>query len=212
MKARADTSIQREPRTVDDAGPGPTRIARRTGAGVVRVAVAHRDPVARATLRQALQDGAGIIVVGEAATGEEVAALATHLRPAVVVVDVGLPGTGCVVATQRARGACGAAVVVLASADPDPRVLAALRAGAAGVMRTDSAPSDLIRALTLLGRGCPLPRRRPRRARHTSEETVQSPKVIEIKRGSAHTAPIALRAVAASRVRRDGGQRWNSAT
>lgn len=101
---------------------------------------------------------------------------------------------------------------VNATAVTDRAGITVPRAGAAAIMRTDSAPSDLIRALTLLGRGCPLPRRRPRRARHTSEETVQSPKVIEIKRGSAHTAPIALRAVAASRVRRDGGQRWNSAT
>jgi DNA-binding NarL/FixJ family response regulator len=209
MKAIADTSTAH--RAVD-ARPGSTRIARRTGAGVIRVAVAHCDPVARAALREALQNGAGIAVVGEAATGEEVAALATHLRPDVVVVDVALPGEDCVVATHRACGTCGAAVILLTGNEPDPRVLTALRAGAAGVMRTDSAPSDLIRALTLLGRGRPLRPRRPRRVRHTSEEAVQSPNVIEIRRGSAHGAPITPLRIAAARVRNDGGRRWNSGT
>jgi DNA-binding NarL/FixJ family response regulator len=212
MNASADTST-RTAHCVVDAGPGSPRIARRTAAGVIRVAVAHGDPVARAALREALQADAGIAVVGEAATGEEVAALATHLRPDVVVVDVGLPGEDCVVATHRAGRACGAAVILLAGDAPDPRVLTALRIGAAGVMRADSPPSDLIRALTLLGRGRPLRPRRPRRARHTPEEVMQSPKVIEIRRGSAHAPPIApLLRIAAARVGDDGGRRWNSGT
>ena len=202
MRASADTST----------GAGHRAGGRLPRAGVLRVTVAHRDPVARAELREALQEGIGIAVVGEAATGEEVVALATHLRPDVVVVDVGLPGAGCVVATERARGACGAGVILLSGDDPDPRVLAALRAGAAGVMRTDSTPSDLIRALTLLGRGHALRPRRIRRGRHTPEEAVLSPKVVEIRRGSAHAAPITPLRVAAARVRHDGGQRWNSAT
>jgi DNA-binding NarL/FixJ family response regulator len=213
MTARTDTSSRAALRAADHAVSGPGRIARRAAAAIVRVAVAHRDPVVRAALREALGDDAGLAVVGEAATGEEVAALAAHLSPDVVMVDVRIPGTGCVAATQDARGACGAAVVLLAGDDPDPRVLAALRAGAAGVMSTESTPSDLIRALTLLGRGRPLRPRHARRRNHIREEPMQTPKVVELRRGSAHTAPIALSpAATASRVRHDGGRRWNSGT
>ena len=201
------------PRQLPEAASGRHRIAACARAGIVRVAVAHRDPVARALLRETLHAGAGIAVIGEAATGEEAVALATHLRPDVVLMDVRLPGAGCVDATRRTRAASGAAVMLLSSDDPDPRVLAALRAGAAGVMRTDSAPSDLIRALTLLGRGRPLRPRRTLRGRHPREGTMQLPTVIEIRRGSAHGATVApLAAAAASNVRHDGGPRWNSGT
>jgi hypothetical protein len=42
---------------------------------------------------------------------------------------------------------------------------------------------------------------------------MQSPKVIEIRRGSAHGAAIApIAAAAAWSVRHDEGQRWNSAS
>ena len=115
-----------------------TPTARRNPGAVVRVALAHRDPVARAALRAVLRDDPDIAVVGEAATSEEVAALATQLRPDVIAMDVALPGTGCVVATRRARRVCGVAVMLLSGDDPDPRVLAALQAGATGVMRPES--------------------------------------------------------------------------
>jgi DNA-binding NarL/FixJ family response regulator len=180
---------------------------------LLRVAVAHGSPAARAALRAGLDDETGITVIGEAATGEEAVHVARWLRPDVVVMDVGLPGPGCVAATRRARAASGAAVLLLCGDEPDPRVLAALRAGAGAVMRTDSAPSDLIRALTLLGGGRPLRPRRRRRGRQSWEETMQSPKVIEIRRGSAHgrtVAPLALAAGPSTRLAR--GLRWNSGT
>jgi DNA-binding NarL/FixJ family response regulator len=181
-----------------------TPTALRNPGAVVRVALAHRDPVARAALRAVLRDDPDIAVVGEAATSEEVAALATQLRPDVIAMDVALPGTGCVVATRRARRVCGVAVMLLSGDDPDPRVLAALQAGATGVMRPESAPSDLIRALTLIGRGRPL---RPRRAppvRRAPKEMMNATKVVAIRGDSAHAAGLAPARVArASRVRHD---------
>lgn len=201
------------PRRVAAGAPAPLGIAGRTRPGVIGVAVAHGDPLVRAAFREALDDAAGIAVVGEAATADEAVALATHLRPDVVVVDVRLPGTGCVDATRRTRAACRTAVMLLSGDEPDPRLLDALRAGAGGVMRTDSAPSDLIRALTLLGRGRPLRPRRRRHGRHTPEDTMQLPNVIEIRRGSAHAMTVAPAAAAVAsshgHIRRP---RWNSGT
>ncbi len=95
------------PRHTLEGASGRLRIAEGSRAGVVPVAVAHRDPGAR-----------------------------------------------CVEATRGTRTASAAVVMLVSPDDPDPRLLAALRAGAAGVMRTDSAPSDLIRALNVIGRGC----------------------------------------------------------
>ncbi len=195
-------------RTSDVPSRVPQSGRRARGAGA-RVAIAHRSPAARALLRKALHDGAGVTVVGEAATGEEAVAVAVHLRPDVVAIDVDLPGVGCVVATSQARALSSAAVLLLSAGGPDPRILAALRAGAAGVVRSDSAPSDIALALARLGRGRSMrPRRRRRRC--PSEKAMQSPNVVELRRGSAHGTPVVPVAPAASNPHPTGGHRWNS--
>ena len=213
MRPSVNASTAAGLRIAHDAGDGPLGIVGCTRARVLRVAVAHRSPAVRATLRAGLEGGPGIAVVGEAATGDEAVLLATRFRPDVVVLDVGVPGLGCADATRRTRATSGAEVLLLCGDEPDPRVLAALRAGAVGVVRTDSALFDLIHALTHLGRGRPLRPRRRRRGRDSREETMQLPKVIEIRRGSAHGRTVApLAATAASSPRDDGGRRWNSGT
>src|SRR5690349_788564 len=153
MNESADALISPLPRHASDAALPAPRGGRRPRMPGIRVAIAHGSPVGRALLREALHDGAGIVVVGEASTGEEAVAAAVHSRPAVVAIDVDLPGAGCVVATSQACAVSSAAVLLLSADGPDPRVLAALRAGAAGVVRRDSTPSDLALALARLARG-----------------------------------------------------------
>jgi hypothetical protein len=72
---------------------------------------------------------------------------------------------------------------------------------APGVLLGRTNPSNLVRAVTVLGRGRPLRPRRFLRERHIQEEAMLTPKVIEMRRGSAHAAP-ALNATAATRRRR----------
>jgi len=210
MNESAAAPVWSIPLNADEVVSPRPRGGRRTGAGAVRIAIAHRSPVARALLREALHDGTDIVVVGEAATGEEAVAVAAHLGPDVVAMDVDLPGVGCVVATTQARSVSSAAVVLLSAHRPDPRVFAALRAGAAGVVRGDSAPSDLALALARFGRRRPSRPRAGLRGPCLSEKAMQRPKVVELRRGSAHGAPVAPLALAASNPHRFGGQRWNS--
>jgi DNA-binding NarL/FixJ family response regulator len=68
----------------------------------------------RAMLRDALDDGSALCVVGEAADGDDTVRLADALQPEVVLLDIGMPGPGPaeVVASVRAV-APGAAIVVL---------------------------------------------------------------------------------------------------
>jgi DNA-binding NarL/FixJ family response regulator len=172
----------------------------RTTAGTIRVAIAHGQPSLRTRLRISLESAAGIAVVAETASGDETVAVARRARPDVVLMDVHLPGLDCVEATRHLRTA-GTAVMLVASGETDHRVLAALRAGAGGVLLEQTNPSNLVRAVILLGRGRPLRPRRSRRARHIQEEAMLTPKVIEMRRGTAHGAT-ALHATAAATRRR----------
>ena len=101
------------------------------------------------------------------------------------------------------------AVLVLAGDGPVPRVLAALRAGAVGVVGWGGARSDLALAPVRVGRGCRL--RRGLRRRCPSEMAMQSPNVVELRRGSAHGAPVVAVTAAASNPR-VGGRRWTCAS
>jgi DNA-binding NarL/FixJ family response regulator len=170
----------------------------------IRVAVAHGDPEALAALRALLERQPGITVVGEASTGEGALVLAHTTTPDVVLMDVRVPGLGSVEATRRLR----APVLLLSCGEADPRLLAALQAGAAGLRLAQAAPADLVGALRLIAYGRPLRCRHRRRPCNSEEVAMLSPKVIEMRRGSAHGS--ALRPLAAASTDRSEVPRWNS--
>jgi DNA-binding NarL/FixJ family response regulator len=176
---------------------------------VIRVAIAHGDPDVRSELRVVLERQPGIAVVAEATTGDEALFLARQVGPDVVAMDVSLPGVGCVEATRGLGATVGPRVMLLSSGEPDPRVFAALQAGARGVRRASAAPSELVRAVRLIACGRPLRSRHRTHPSDAKEEPMLSPKVVEIRRGSAHGATVTCpAAVSPDRERR---QRWNSA-
>jgi DNA-binding NarL/FixJ family response regulator len=91
-------------------------------------------------------------------------------------------GLGCVEVTRRILAGPPVAVMLLAASETDARVLATLRAGAAGLLLEDREPAALVRAVRLLGRGGP----RPRRRQPAREVPMLTPKVTELTRGCAH--------------------------
>ena len=151
---------------------------------VIRVAIAHGQTLLRAGLRALLEREAGITVVAEAADGDDAVAVARRARPDVMLLDVRLPGLGCVETTQRIL-AESVAVMVLTATESDARVFASLKAGATGLLREDREPAALVRALRLLAGGTSRTRR-SRRSQPLGEVHMLTPKVTEITRGSAH--------------------------
>jgi DNA-binding NarL/FixJ family response regulator len=117
------------------------------------VLIGDGQALVRAGFRLLLDTDERVAVVGEAATGEEAAALAGRLRPDVVLIDSGLPGLDCVQATRRISSEAGLAVLLLTASEDDDRILPALRAGASGLLVKDAAPRELVRAVTALARG-----------------------------------------------------------
>jgi DNA-binding NarL/FixJ family response regulator len=79
----------------------------------------------RAVARTVVQLAAGFSVLGEAASGEEAVELAASLHPALVLMDINLPGINGIEATRR-----------IVAADPDTVVIML------STYRADDLPSD----------------------------------------------------------------------
>src|SRR5437763_12776366 len=117
----------------------------------------HRDPpMARSLSGRVVREGLAMLlgllpdveVVGTAADGEEVLALAAELRPDVILMDLRMPRMDGVEATRRLRELDPAVkVVVLTTYADDRSVIDALRAGALGYLTKDAGAAEIQQAL-----------------------------------------------------------------
>ncbi len=90
---------------------------------------AETRPV-RSGLARLLNDDPRVEVVGEAVDGEDAARQVTLLRPDVILMDIKMPNSDGVQATQRIMAENPAAkVLILTTFDTDSYVLQALKAG-----------------------------------------------------------------------------------
>ncbi|MFL5381375.1 MAG: response regulator [Longimicrobiaceae bacterium] len=119
----------------------------------IRILLADDHPVLRSGLEALLALEEGLEVVGQASTGEEAVEKTRLLRPAVVVMDLSMPGIGGLEATRRVvELGLGAKVVVLTSQTEEDYLLPVLEAGAAGFVRKTSADTDLVNAIRAVAR------------------------------------------------------------
>jgi DNA-binding NarL/FixJ family response regulator len=126
---------------------------------MTRVLIADDQALVRAGFRMILEVQGDIEVVGEAEDGAEAVALARQLRPAVVLMDIRMPGVDGLEATRRilAADAPGAAdpvrVLMLTTFDRDEYVYEALKAGAGGFLLKSAPPARLAEAVRLVASG-----------------------------------------------------------
>ncbi len=123
---------------------------------VVRVMIADDQALLRASFRMLIETTPGLVVVGEAASGNEAVEVARREQPDVVLMDIRMPNGDGIEATRRI---CGAAetpatrVLILTTFDYDEYVFGALRAGASGFLLKDVVPQDLITAVRVVASG-----------------------------------------------------------
>ncbi len=127
------------------------------GVSPLRVVVVDDDALVRAGLRMILGGAPDILVVGEAADGQEAVDVVLRCVPDVVLMDIRMPRTDGLAATRRLRErGSPARVLVLTTFDADDLVVAALRTGAAGFLLKDTAPADLVNAVRRAALGEPM--------------------------------------------------------
>lgn len=121
---------------------------------MIRILVVDDHPVVREGLVAVLENQPDFSVVGTAASAEDALALAPHLSPDVVLLDLELSGTSGVEAIPEIlRGVPGARPLVFTAYDTDERVLGALRAGARGYLLKGASAEEIARAIRVVNSG-----------------------------------------------------------
>ncbi len=120
----------------------------------IDILVGDDHPLYRQGLRRLLETVSDFRVVGEVERGDQVVAAVRTLRPAVVVLDVELPGGSGIAAVEQLRDLGAEVRVLMLSGFGDPgRVRAALRAGAHGYVLKNAPPAELIAAIRRIAGG-----------------------------------------------------------
>lgn len=120
----------------------------------IRLLIAEDETMVRHALAYLLGAEADVDVVGQAPNGEAAVALATDLRPDVVLMDLNMPRMDGIEATRRIRqGQPDCAVVVLTVLDDEPTVFAAIKAGATSYVLKDAPPEQTLAAVRAAARG-----------------------------------------------------------
>ena len=116
-----------------------------------RVLLVDDDPSLRRVLRMLLDDEEHFEVVGEAEDGREAIAVARHVRPDVVVLDLAMPGIGGLEALPLIQAvAPDAKVVVLSGLESATHGPTALRQGAVAYFAKRGDLTELVTGLDVL--------------------------------------------------------------
>ncbi len=123
----------------------------------MRVLVVDDDPLVRAALAMVLGGAEGLELAGEATDGDEVAGAVERCAPDVVLMDIRMPRTDGLTATEQLLARRDAPeVIVLTTFDADDQVLRALRAGASGFLVKDTPPAAIVEAVRRVAAGEPM--------------------------------------------------------
>jgi DNA-binding NarL/FixJ family response regulator len=120
----------------------------------ISIVLVDDQPMLRLGFRLVLDAQPDMQVVGEAGDGAAAVRLARARQPAVVLMDVRMPGMDGIEATRRIVAAASATrVLILTTFDLDEYAYAGLRAGASGFLLKDVPPQDLLSAIRAVASG-----------------------------------------------------------
>jgi DNA-binding NarL/FixJ family response regulator len=120
----------------------------------IRVLLVDDQQIVRQGLATILKYAPGIEVVGQAGDGNEAVALARHLNPDVVLMDLKMPRLGGIPATRQiCASQPDTHVIILTTYDADDLVFEGIKAGAQGYLLKDATSETLVEAVRGVMRG-----------------------------------------------------------
>ena len=122
----------------------------------VSVGVADDQPLIRTGIRTMIEHTSDLVLVAEAADGEQAVAIARSHHPDVLLMDIRMPRVDGIEATRQITADPSLAavrVVVLTTFDTDDHVYRAIRAGASGFLLKDAPPEDVLDAIRIVAGG-----------------------------------------------------------
>ena len=123
---------------------------------MIKVVLADDQALVRAGFRALLDADPEIEMVGEASDGATAVQIVTQTRPDVVLMDIRMPGTDGLAATERICATPDLAhvrVIMLTTFELDEYVFEALRVGASGFLVKDTEPAELLASIKAVARG-----------------------------------------------------------
>lgn len=131
--------------------PGMAETGRRAP---IRVLLADDHPIFRAGLRALLEAQPDMRVVGEAGDGAEAVALASQLRPDVVLLDISMPNVDGLQALKRMQGAgLPSRPLVLTMHAENEYLFQVLESGGYGYVLKQGVDTDLFEAIRTVASG-----------------------------------------------------------
>ncbi len=120
----------------------------------IRVLLADDHAIVREGVRMILAKESDIEVVGEAQDGAQALEMVERLKPAVVVMDISMPGMGGIEATQQAKARHpDVNILALTMHEDESYVFKLLHAGASGYVLKRAAARDLVEAVRAAAKG-----------------------------------------------------------
>ncbi len=117
-------------------------------AATTTIVLADDHPIVREGLRTVLEREPDLAVVGEASDGMETLELVERLKPALLILDVRMPGkSGLEVAREIAQSSPKTRVLVLSMYAAEGYVMEALASGVAGYILKETDTGNLIPAI-----------------------------------------------------------------
>ncbi|MHB8837874.1 MAG: response regulator, partial [Gemmatimonadaceae bacterium] len=114
----------------------------------IRLVIVDDHVIVREGLRHVLEESPDFEIIGEGATAAAAIALASELKPDVLVLDISMPGgSGLHAVPEILERAPNTRVLMLSVHDDSEYILESVRTGAHGYCRKDSAPDELRHAI-----------------------------------------------------------------
>lgn len=115
----------------------------------IAVSIVEDDPQVRSSLAKLIDGAAGFRCVSRHGSAEDALVEIPKIRPAVVLMDINLPGINGVECVRRLKPQLpGAQMIMLTVYQNTEHIFNALAAGATGYMLKQTPPAELLQAIT----------------------------------------------------------------